>query len=465
MGGSERSAERLRSTRCALRRLGTLAGVVWVCAAVALGCGASSSAKKGATGPEPSADDAGEGEGGNPESVAPTDSADVDAGGSTAAMPDFGDSPGDPEAGAGDSGATAGAGNGQKPESPSSDPRKDRFRTKVPPDKMSEFLVGPAADAMKKRQWAKAVALYQALVVARGDASPEALQLATAWTLLGQNDDAIGVLDRFISASNDPAAIRKAKAERDRLADAKNPFETQFKPYRATREASEAFKKGRKAAKDKANADALLYFRMGYALDPDLPGFLRELGYTYDRLGAKAEKIAFFQQYLLARPFGKNAEEVRKAMKNEKGALGKLTIESPLPCDEVWVNRQFIGSSKKLPMKDLLAAPGRYLGLCVNAEYSIGIWEDAEVVAGKSSSLAFKWAILANQLTNPNGRISIENYRTGRLYPLRIGQPWVGVAVPPDGRALRMKLEALNGQKRVERYIKLQPGAREVIKW
>ncbi len=448
-----------------MRWIGPVGGVVAVCAVLALGCGASTGAKKGRTGPEPSADEAGDTDNGDTENGASTESTDASAGDSSAGLPDFGDSPGEPGPDTADAAAGDGAGAGAKPAAASMDPHQGRFKTKVPPAKMSEFLVGPAAEAMKKRQWARAVALYQALVVARGDASPEALELSKAWTLLGQNDDAIAVLDRFIAASDDVKAIQKAKKERDRLADARNPFETQFKPYRATKEAGEAFKKGRKAAKDKQPADALLYFRMGYALDPDLPGFLRELGYAYDKLGAKAEKIAFFQQYLLARPFGKNAEEVRKSMKDEKGALGKLTIDSPLPCDEVWVNRQYIGSSKKLPIKDLLAAPGRYLGLCVNAEYSIGIWEDAEVVAGKSASLTFKWAILANQLADPTGRISIENYRTGRLYPLRIGQAWVGVAVPPDGRALRMKLESLDGQKRVERYIKLQPGAHEVIKW
>jgi len=330
---------------------------------------------------------------------------------------------------------------------------------------MSEFLEKPAVQAMKKQEWAKAVTYYHALTVARGDASPEALELAKAWTVAGQSDDAIQIYDRFIAASEDPVAIGKARRERDRLAKQTNPFENPFRPYRAVKDAAYAFKEGRKAAKAKQPADALLYFRMGYALDPDLPGFLRELGYAYDKLGAKKEKIAFFQQYLLARPFGKNADEVRKAMATEKGALGRLNVESPLPCDEVWVNRQLVGSSKKLPIKKLLAAPGHYLGLCVNGKYAAAIWEDTTVDAGKTSTLKFNWAVVVNQLVQPFGRIKIEYYRTGELVPLRLGSEEVGVAVPPDGRALKVLLTSLDGQKRQERYMKLQPGAREVIKW
>ncbi len=201
-----------------MRWIGPVGGVVAVCAVLALGCGASTGAKKGRTGPEPSADEAGDTDNGDTENGASTESTDASAGDSSAGLPDFGDSPGEPGPDTADAAAGDGAGAGAKPAAASMDPHQGRFKTKVPPAKMSEFLVGPAAEAMKKRQWARAVALYQALVVARGDASPEALELSKAWTLLGQNDDAIAVLDRFIAASDDVKAIQKAKKERDRLA-------------------------------------------------------------------------------------------------------------------------------------------------------------------------------------------------------------------------------------------------------
>ncbi|HEY6177572.1 MAG TPA: hypothetical protein VIX73_24110, partial [Kofleriaceae bacterium] len=55
---------------------------------------------------------------------------------------------------------------------------------------LSEFLVGPAQRAAKSREWARAIPLYQALVVARGPGSAEAKQLAMLWTLAGQNERA-----------------------------------------------------------------------------------------------------------------------------------------------------------------------------------------------------------------------------------------------------------------------------------
>src|SRR5512141_857652 len=62
--------------------------------------------------------------------------------------------------------------------------------TKKPRATLSQFLVKPAEKAAKARDWAHAIPLYQALVVARGPGSPEQKQLATLWTLAGQNEDA-----------------------------------------------------------------------------------------------------------------------------------------------------------------------------------------------------------------------------------------------------------------------------------
>ncbi|TMQ10929.1 MAG: hypothetical protein E6J90_35605, partial [Deltaproteobacteria bacterium] len=55
---------------------------------------------------------------------------------------------------------------------------------------LSDFLVAPAQRAAKARDWPRAIPLYQALVVARGPGSHEARQLATLWTLAGQNERA-----------------------------------------------------------------------------------------------------------------------------------------------------------------------------------------------------------------------------------------------------------------------------------
>src|SRR5687768_3795116 len=53
-----------------------------------------------------------------------------------------------------------------------------RVPTKTPRAKLSEFLVPLAKKAEKKQDWAAAIPIYQALVAARGGASPEAKKLA-----------------------------------------------------------------------------------------------------------------------------------------------------------------------------------------------------------------------------------------------------------------------------------------------
>ena len=58
----------------------------------------------------------------------------------------------------------------KKPPAPA---KKDPFKTVADPKKMSAFLEKPAKDALAKSQWARAVTLFRALVVARGAAVGE----------------------------------------------------------------------------------------------------------------------------------------------------------------------------------------------------------------------------------------------------------------------------------------------------
>ena len=288
------------------------------------------------------------------------------------------------------------------------------------------------------------------------------LELAKAWALAGQADDALRVYDQFIAESKDPEAVRRAEKTWDRVAAVRSPFKAQYRPYRATREAELALAKGREAFEKERYEDALLYYRMGRVLDPELLELLRELAATYDKLGDAEQRIRLYLEYLLKRPFGENADLVRMALAKHEGTTGTLTIESPLPCEEIWVNQQ---RAEKLPVENLPVAPGRYVGLCTSVQYSIGIWEEVHVKAGEPATLLFRWAVLVNKLANPPGRIYVENYRQNRLFPLRLSKPEIGIAVPPDGRALRVKLEALDGSRTRERYIKFRPGQREVITW
>jgi tetratricopeptide (TPR) repeat protein len=338
------------------------------------------------------------------------------------------------------------------------------FKTSESREKMSEFLVKPAQAAVKKRDSAQAITYYRALTVARGAGSAEARELATVLTLAGKPEDARRVLGDYLRAATaEKDALSEARDEYDRLGGVSDPFAKQIEPAQLDGESKEAFKRGRASYKKKNYADALFYFELGYTLAPDLPGFLRELGATYDRLGATDKKVDFYRRYLRRRPFGKNSDEIRKELGKEKGALSELSLDTSLPCDEVWMNGQRMPG--KLPKK-LTMAPGEHRVWCISWKYELLVKEQVKIDAGKDASLTFQWATFVNKLEKPYGRISVEHASSpGTMLDLGISSPEVGVLVPADGRALRVVLKDDTGTRQVERYIKLTPGQREVIKW
>lgn len=339
-------------------------------------------------------------------------------------------------------------------------------KTTTPRAKLSEALVAPAKKAVKARDWAKAIPLYQALVVARGPGSPEAKQLATLWTLAGQNERAAAAWRDYAAAVTDGKERDEASAEATRLAGVEDPFADKLALASLTADAKKAFAAGRAAFAGKRYGDALVDFHIGLALAPDLPGFLRELGSTYDKLGAPAQKREFYLRYLVQRPLGGNADVVRAELaKNpeDQKQLGTLMITSSLPCVELWVNRQRV---TKLPGKGIVVAPGNYKGLCFNPRYEMALFEYATVEAGKPAMMSFTWAIVQNKLEKPFGRIALENPKSpGLMIDLGITSSEIGVAAPVDGRKLRMILKDDTGTRVEERSVKIEPGQKLVVTW
>ena len=61
--------------------------------------------------------------------------------------------------------------------------------------------------------------------------------------------------------------------------------------------------------------------------------------------------------------------------------------------------------------------------------------------------MTFRWAIIVNKLEQPLGRIALENPKApGMMIDLGITSPEIGVAVPPDGRKLKMVLKDDSGR-------------------
>ena len=330
--------------------------------------------------------------------------------------------------------------------------------------RLSSFLDEPARRALSRQRWAEAVSLYQALTLAHGPGSREALALSRAWAGAGQHAEAIAVLDGFLAVAKNRRARRRIERRRSKLARAGETAPRGFAPARVTRYAREAFRRGRVAFGKKRYDDALVYFQMGYSLDPENPGFLKEIGATHDRLGLADKKQAFYRAYVKARPFGKTSDAIRRTLRNTPGTLGELSVESSLPCDELWLNRQQAPGNRSF--KELQVPPGEYRALCVSYKYEIAYFEYGTVAAGRTTRLRFQWAILVNKLRDPFGRIVIENPRVpGIMMDLGISSPEVGVIVPEDGRALSLVLRGDGGNRREARSITLQAGRRYVIQW
>ncbi len=328
---------------------------------------------------------------------------------------------------------------------------------------LTKFLVADAERAAKERKWTIAIPYYQALAAARGPASAEAARLATLWTLGGQFESAAAVWTAFASATSDAKARGEALSEVTRLTANPDPFADRLELVPLAAPAKKAFTLGRKAFAAKQYGDALVYFHMGYSLAPDLPGFLRELGATYDKLGAPEKKREFYRRYLLQRPFGTNADIVRRELTNAKESLGTLLVSTSRPCEQLWINRQRV---TKLPSVGLLVAPGTYKGLCFAPKYEMALFEYAVVEAGKPASLNFAWTIVVNKLSNPYGRISLENPKSpGVMIDLGISSNEIGVAVPPDRRALKMEVRDDLGSRTEKRTIKLEAGQPFNVTW
>ena len=334
--------------------------------------------------------------------------------------------------------------------------------TKRPRAELSQFLVKAAERAAKTRDWAHAIPLFQALVVARGPGSAEQKELARLWALAGQNEEASEAWAAFAGATADSKTRADALAESTRLGNSPDPFAGKLALAVLAPEAKQAFALGRAAFAKQQFGDALVYFHMAYVLAPDLSGFVRELGSTYDKLGAQDRKREFYRRYLVQRPFGANADQVR----GELGAneLGTLVVASSLPCAELWLNRQRI--TGKLPDKGLAVAPGSYKGLCFDPKVEMALFEYATVEAGKPVTMTFRWAIVVNQLEHPLGRIALENPKSpGTMIDLGITSPEVGVAVPSDGRKLKMILKDDSGVRTEARMVQIEPGQRLVVQW
>lgn len=330
------------------------------------------------------------------------------------------------------------------------------------PEDRAAFLVKPAESALADRKFALAISLFRGIVAIRGDGDEVVWKLAEAWTLVGEFESAIEELERYIAAVLDPDKEVRARQHISELAERPRGFGGKvFEVKPATAQAGEAFKRGRKFFAGKKFAEAVSMFKAGIVMAPDLPGNYRELGEAYDKLGLSAEANDFFVRYLKIRPFGKNADTARKRLE-KAGLVGKLSLDTSFPCEQVWMNRQPLPG--KLPVKTMVVAPGRYKLLCYTEKFHLAHYEYVEVPKGGAVQTTFAWAIVENKL-EPWGRVVMENPENpGEMTDIGVWSE-VGVPMPSDRRALRIVMKAGDGSQNKELFLKIEPGKRIPLKW
>jgi tetratricopeptide (TPR) repeat protein len=329
-------------------------------------------------------------------------------------------------------------------------------------DDPAAFLVKPAEDALAARKLGLAVSLWRGVVAIRGNADPAMQKLALAWTLAGEFEAAVEDLERYRRALGDSpeaAAVAKQIAELEKRP--KGFSGKVFEVVAAESYAREAVRRGRRALELKHPDEAAALFRAGVEMAPDVPGSYKDLADALGRLGREDEAQVELLRYLRLRPFGKNADEIRARLA-PSGILGKLSVVSSFPCEQVWMNRQPLPAA--LPITDLAVAPGRYRLLCYSERYHFARYIGAEVAKGGRTRAEFTWAIIENKL-DPWGRIVMENPdRESEMNDIGVWDE-IGVPVPEDRRPLRVLMRAADSSKRKELRIKLEAGKRIPLVW
>jgi tetratricopeptide (TPR) repeat protein len=353
------------------------------------------------------------------------------------------------------------------------DKKKDDATAQAVPGDLADFLEKPAKQAMDQRKYGRAVSIYEGIVAIRGDGDAAMLILGDAYRLNQDAASAQLVFARLRDATKDEKLRAQAVEKLDQTKNADKGFvKGQQKATPATDLAKEAFKRGRAAYAKKKYDVAALYYKAGIRMDPDLPGNYRELADALDKLGKKDEATQFFVSYLQKRPFGVNAKEVRDRLRSTK-ILGTLTVKTSLPCDQILIGSADVGGEGEVIDKQFLGkpievAPGTYRAMCANDKYALYYNEFPEVKSGQATVLSFDWAIIVVKL-DPWGHVAIENpldaaSSTPAMQDIGTMEE-IGVPVPKDRRALKVRIEAGDHSKTKNDFIKLEPGKTYELKW
>ncbi len=304
-----------------------------------------------------------------------------------------------------------------------------------------ESLSASAKGFAKKNDYPRAIPYLQGAVALSGQKPDYLLELADAFKLAGQYDEAVAEYERFLKrAPKEHPKAAYAEAEAERLVEAPRPFDAQvFRLVAADREARALFAAGQKHVKSKETEEALACFEAAAALSPDLPGPYRLIGALYGKLGQKDKERDFLLRYLRIKPEGALVPEIRERL-GAAGLLGKVTVTASFPSD-AFINGRPIG---RTPIKELPLPDGRYTLTIRNADLKFIKNTSLKVEAGKPITKDVAYAVIKMKL-EPWARVKVGGKDLGL---------WDEFAMPAGEHALELRAGDGSKQKTVQLVIK-----------
>jgi len=232
-----------------------------------------------------------------------------------------------------------------------------------------------AQRAAKARDWAKAIPLYQAIVVARGPGSAE----PGSSRRCGRSPARTSAPPRHGATTPAPSRSGRAHpatAEAARLA--RWPIRS---PTARARRSGDRRQEGVSARPRRVAAqqygDALVYFHIGHALRAELPGFSASSAPTYDKLGAAPEKREFYRRLPRAAPARQQRRRRARRARARQGHPRHAAGLDSLPCTELWINPP--APDRQAARQGIIVAPGNYKGLCFQPKLEMALFAYATV--------------------------------------------------------------------------------------
>ena len=258
--------------------------------------------------------------------------------------------------------------------------------TKKSRAELSQFLVAPAREAPPRRATGRTRSRSTRRSSSRAARrSPEAKQLATLWTLAGQNERRRRGVERRTPPRSPTRRSTATRSPRPRGSPARpirSPTSSRS-PAIAAEAQARVHARPRRVRARSSTATRSSTSTWATRSRPTCPASCASSARPTTSSAPTRPQARVLPP--LPRPAPVRRERrrrPRRARARTRTRSARCSSSSSLPCTELWVNRQQI--TGKLPDKGIVVAPGSYKGLCFNPKYEMALFEYATVEAGQA---------------------------------------------------------------------------------